>query len=127
MTDIQGLQVVTLHVNDFEEARRFYRDELGLEEIAPMPEQQWAMYNIPGSTPIGIHGWELCKGSGGRPPGTVTGMVLTVPDAHAFAETIEKSSGSITDPVAELPWGPLGGTLADPSGNEIAFSEPPQQ
>lgn len=125
MTHIQGLQVATLHVNDFEDARRFYREELGLKELQAMPERVWAMFELPGSPPIGIHGWEACKDAGGRPPGTVTGLVLTVDDARAFGEFVEKSSGRLTDPVEPLPWGPLGGTLADPSGNEIAFSELP--
>lgn len=126
MTHLQGLQIVTVHVHDLSEARGFYQKALGANERMVDEEMGWAQLELPDGTGVGLHIWDSpCQENGGRAPGTVTGVVLTVDDAHAFAEEAQAAGGELTDPVEELPWGPLGGTIADPSGNEFSFSEPP--
>lgn len=128
MTHLQGIQTVTVHVEDLDSASAFYQKAMGAQEQFSDPERGWATLSLPDGSALGLHVWqEPCKSGGGRAPGTVTGLVLTVDDAHAFAEEAEAAGGKLVDPIAELPWGPLGGTIADPSGNQFAFSEPMEQ
>ncbi len=121
---VKGMGIVSLHVTDFDRARTFYAKAFGLKERSAMADAKWAEFEVPGASAIGIHGWESgCKAAGGRPPGTVTGMILEVADARAFADHVVKSGGKLTDPIEKMPWGPLGGTVADPDGNEFVISE----
>lgn len=127
MTHLQGIQTVTVHVDDVAQASGFYQKAFGAKELMMDAGRGWAQLELPDGSSLGLHVWdEMCQKGGGRAPGTVTGLVLAVDDANAFAEEAQAAGGDLTDPVRELPWGPLGGTVADPSGNEFAFSEPPE-
>ncbi|MDX1611462.1 MAG: VOC family protein [Candidatus Thermoplasmatota archaeon] len=128
MSHLNGLQTMTVHVNDFAKARQFYQKVFGGKELMADEQMGWCQLQLPDGTMFGIHIWdENCQKAGGRAPGTVSGMVLEVADAHAFAEEVEAAGGELTDPVEQMPWGPLGGTMADLDGNEFAFSEPMEQ
>lgn len=122
---ITDTYAVSMHVNDFDDVCEFYGKGLGLKELSADAETGLAEYQIPGGTSLVVHSWDSpCQKNGGREPGTVTGLIVTVDDAQAFAETVEKAGGEITDPVEEMASGSTGGTAADPDGNEFVFAEP---
>jgi predicted enzyme related to lactoylglutathione lyase len=128
MTDVVGtLGAVTVHVSDVARVRAFYRDALGLKELQYNEENQRAVYALPGvSTVLIAH--RQGKDEGGRPPGTVTGILFWHPDPRAAVEQIRSHGGTVTDEVAtvERPGTTFTvGCVADPDGNEFVIRSPP--
>lgn len=117
----QGLGAVTAHVKDIQKARTFYAKTLGLRELNFDPSMKAAYYEIPGATaPLAIHQYDAgCKDIGGRPPGTVSGIVFTVADVKTAVGELQKRGVAITDPTM------MGGAMAafaDPDGNEFVLN-----
>lgn len=117
------LRIVTLHVDDLEAALAFYRDVLGFTHEEDLASGEDFAYLRLGETPLGLH--VPYEGEGGREPGGATGLVFEVDDAREAARTIEERGGTVVDEPEERPYGAVVGSCADPSGNEILFSEPP--
>jgi len=121
---IEGLQAVTVHVTDLRRARGFYSRVLGLEEERPTPNVPRAVFKIPGTTTrllMHVQG----KGEGGRPPGTVSGILFHCTDPVAATTVVKENGGSIVDE----PWTMHRGevtvvrvVVADPDGNEFILS-----
>lgn len=117
----QGLGAVTAHVKDIQKARTFYTKTLGLREMNFDPGMKAAYYEIPGATtPLSIHQYDVgCKDMGGRPPGTVSGIVFTVPNVASAVTELKKRGVAITEPNM------MGGAMAafaDPDGNEYVIN-----
>jgi predicted enzyme related to lactoylglutathione lyase len=120
---IEGMEAVSIHVRDIERARKFYSEVLGLKEASFTPAASRAAYAIPGTTTLltmHIQG----EGEGGRPPGTVSGVIFSHRDPRAACEEIRKRGGSIVDEPKTFET-PLGvqtrGVFADPDGNEFVI------
>lgn len=119
---IEGMSAVTLHVTDIERARRFYKEVLGLAETTYQPERQRAVFAIPGSpnTILAMH--VMGPQEGGRPPGTVSGIIFSHRDPAAAMGEIRRRGGTVTVEVDKTPFGFLRGAFADPDGNEFVLS-----
>jgi catechol 2,3-dioxygenase-like lactoylglutathione lyase family enzyme len=125
MTDvIEGLHAVTLHIVDIERSRSFYRDVLGLRELAFDARASRAVFALPGtSTLLTMH--IQAAGEGGRDPGTVSGVVFQNRDPRTAAAEIQRRGGRVTVEPHEVE---IAGTsflravFADPDGNEFILS-----
>ena len=121
---IGGLHSVTVHIRDIQAARTFYRDVLGLREVAFDEKASRAAFAIPGTaTLLTMH--IQAPGEQGRDPGTVSGIVFHHPDPVAACATIRQRGGTVTtEPsVVELPGRKfVRAAFADPDGNEFLLS-----
>ena len=119
---ITGLHSVTIHIRDVPRARTFYRDVLGLKEIAFDEKANRAAFALPGtSTLLTMH--IQMPGEEGREPGTVSGVVFRHPDPAAACEEIKRRGGIITVEPKEFPGGKfVRAAFADPDGNEFVIS-----
>ncbi len=120
---IEGMEAVTVHVHDIQRARTFYASVLGLKEVSFNAAASRAAFAIPGTTTLltmHIQGGE----EGGRPPGTVSGIVFSHKDPVAACAEIRQRGGTIVgEPTTYR--NPLGvvtlGVFADPDGNEFVL------
>ncbi len=121
---IAGLHAVTLHIRDVGAARAFYRDVLGLHEVAFDEKANRIVFGLPGtSTLLTMH--IQAPGEEGRDPGTVSGIVFHHPDPVAACEVIRSRGGTVTvaPSLVELPGQKFyRGVFADPDGNEFVLS-----
>jgi predicted enzyme related to lactoylglutathione lyase len=115
---------VTIHVKDLAKARAFYKDTLGLPENYYAPASDMAEYRLPGPVALGIH--QTFPGHTGRPPGTVTGIVLAVDDVPGTVRALKKRGVAITDEPEKFDWGTVA-TFADPEGNEYVVMSTPER
>ena len=115
---------MTLHIRDIQQARAFYKDVLGLQELSFNEKASRAVFALPGtSTILSMH--IQAPGEGGREPGTVTGVVFSHPDPAAACEEIKRRGGTVTvEPTTvELPGAKfVRAVFADPDGNEFLLS-----
>lgn len=119
MDVVQGLDAVTLHLTapNQDKARDFYTRVLGLKEVSWIEAQGRGEWEVPRGFRIVAH--VMQPGEPGRPPGTVTGIMLATRDVRASAEEVKRRGGRVTDEPWKAAWGPQYATVADPDGNEI--------
>lgn len=121
---ISGLHAVTIHIQDTDKARTFYRDVLGLKELLFDEKASRLVFALPGtSTLLTMH----IQGPGeeGRDPGTVSGVVFRTPDPVSACREIVRRGGTVTvEPkVIEARIGSfVRAVIADPDGNEFVIS-----
>ncbi len=120
---IETLEAVTIHVTDIQRARKFYTEVLRLKELQFNERASRAAYAIPG-TNVQLTMHVMGEGEGGRPAGTVSGIVFSHNDPVAACEEIRKRGGKIVDeahsfttPFAKVTLG----VFADPDGNEFVI------
>jgi predicted enzyme related to lactoylglutathione lyase len=119
---------VTIHVNDQEKARDFYRDTFGFDIVADMSmemggkQMKWLTVR-----PKGGNGPEIALWPGGGPSGgTVggfTGLVLHVSEIDATYEELKAKGVSFPTPPEDVPWG-RHALMADLDGNIINIVQP---
>lgn len=119
---ITGTFAMTMHVHDLGTISKFWA-ALGL---APLhTDGEIALFGIPGSGPIMLHRWQsACQTHGGRPPGTVSGIMLNVDDAQAGVERVASAGGKVVTPPFPAPSGGQWAIVADPDGNEFMLCAP---
>jgi catechol 2,3-dioxygenase-like lactoylglutathione lyase family enzyme len=119
---ITGLHSVTIHIRDVQRARSFYRDVLGLKEVAFDEKANRAVFAIPG-TPTLLTMHVQAPGEEGRDPGTVSGIVFRNPDPAAACQEIKRRGGTVTAEAKEFPGLKIvRAVFADPDGNEFVIS-----
>jgi predicted enzyme related to lactoylglutathione lyase len=122
---ITGLHSVTIHIRDIQRARAFYRDVLGLKELAFDEKASRAVFALPGtSTLLTMH----IQGPGeeGRDPGTVSGIIFAHPDPATACEEIKRRGGTVTVEPRAFPGATfVRAAIADPDGNEFVISNRP--
>lgn len=123
-TIVEGVSSVTVHVRDLQKSRNFYRDVLGLREIAFQEDRGRLVFALPGiPTVLAMH--VQGPGEGGREPGTATGVVFTSSDVGAACAEFRRRGGTVTmDPVTVPGWGITRAVIADPDGNEFVLATP---
>lgn len=119
---ILGTYAMTLHVHDLARAARFW-EALGL---APSGGNEEVFnFAVPDSGPLSLHRWQsACATNGGRPPGTVSGLMLATDDAKAACERVAKAGGQVIAPPFPAPAGGMWAVAADPDGNEFMLCAP---
>jgi catechol 2,3-dioxygenase-like lactoylglutathione lyase family enzyme len=121
---VTGVHAITLHIRDPTAARAFYRDVLGLQEVAFNEAQRRAVFALPGTTTL-LTMHVMAPGEEGREPGTVSGVVFRNPDPRAACAEIVRRGGTVTVPATEFetPKGKfLRAAFADPDGNEFLIT-----
>jgi predicted enzyme related to lactoylglutathione lyase len=119
---IEGMSAVTVHVTEINRARKFYSEVLGLTEVTYQPERRRAVFKIPGheTTVLSMH--EMAPEEGGRPAGTVSGIIFSHRDPAKAMEEIRRRGGAVLTEVAKAPTGMVRGSFADPDGNEFVLA-----
>ncbi|MFP5356529.1 MAG: SRPBCC domain-containing protein [Gemmatimonadota bacterium] len=119
---ITGTFGMTVHVHDLTKAGRFW-EALGLRVDGA--DGEVIRFVVPGSGPLTLHKWEsACASNGGRPPGTVSGLMFGVDDASAACARVEQGGGRIVAPPFPSPGGGTWAVVADPDGNEFMLCAP---
>jgi predicted enzyme related to lactoylglutathione lyase len=117
--DIRGLNVVWFNVSDWERAKRFYGETLGLPVAYAQEEMGWIEYGreLPH---LGINRW---GGPGPLPAVTGGGIAtLTCADVRAFiAKLVAK--GVRCDKIEEMPGMVILGMFYDPDGNRLQVAQ----
>lgn len=121
---VTGLHAVTVHIRDIAQARRFYRDVLGLKELAYDESLSRAVFALPGTTTrLTMH--VMGPGEEGREPGTVSGVVFYHPFPGVACAEIKHRGGAITLEPKLVERGSMKfyrAAFADPDGNEFLIS-----
>ena len=119
---ITGTFGMTMHVHDLGKASKFW-ETLGLKPIHV--DAEVALFAVPGSGPLMLHRWQsACQTNGGRPPGTVSGIMLSVDDAEAATARVASAGGKVVAPPFPAPSGGHWAVVADPDGNEFLLCAP---
>lgn len=119
---ITGTFGMTMHVNDLGKVSKFW-ESLGLKPL--FSDGDSAAFAVPGSGPITLHRWQsACQSNGGRPPGTVSGLMLSVDDAKAVTDRVTSAGGKVLAPPFPAPTGGQWAIVADPDGNEFMVCAP---
>jgi catechol 2,3-dioxygenase-like lactoylglutathione lyase family enzyme len=121
---ITHLRLVSIPVSDVDRAKRFYVDVLGFEERFDGPfgdGMRWVELAPPSSqATIALVTWfDQMK------PGSVTGLVLDTPDAHAAYDALKERDVEFTGEVREDPWG-TSASFVDPDGNGWVLMQVPE-
>jgi predicted enzyme related to lactoylglutathione lyase len=115
MSNFLNVNVVSLDVTDWEEAKKFYREILGWPVDFSSDEAGWEEYGVDNQTHISINRSDHPVVQHGG-----TTVVLRVNDAHAVTADL-RSRGVKCDDVIVIPGMVTYGTFYDPFGNRIQF------
>ncbi|CAN5497385.1 VOC family protein [soil metagenome] len=132
---ITNISLITLHVTDQEEAKRFYIDVLGFEEgtdVMMGDGFRWVTVRHPAQPEL-----EVTLMVPGPPldddvaaavrralaNGTMSGFGLTTDDCHKTYEELSAAGVTFVQPPAERPYG-IEAVMRDNSGNWLVLVEP---
>ena len=125
---IEGLEAVTVHIRDIQQAQKFYAEVLGLNELQFDGKAGRAVYSIPGTTTVLLmHTYDPAEG--GREPGTVSGIVFSHDDPAAACAEIARRGGRVVEPPRTLNrpgFTTTRSVIADPDGNEFILRSRPK-
>ena len=120
MNPLKGINVVSISVPDLGEARRFYRDVLGLgEPLYDLPEAGWIEFSS--GSPAG--NIAVTTASEGWSPSTGTTIVFNVDDCHSACEELRRRGVRCEDPVV-FPGYVTYCSFYDPFGNRLQMCSP---
>ena len=107
-------------VNDFEGAKKFYGNVLGLKKT--FEAQQWAEFaGAEGEESIGV----AVKPRAGKEPGAT--IVLRVEDIERERNRLETAGVKFEGRIEEIPGIVKLATFRDPSGNRLQLAQPLMQ
>ena len=117
------IQVVSVPVRDQDEAKAFYMERLGFEEVSDAAYgegRRWVEVRPPGSpTSFTLVTWFPTM-----PPGSLQGVVIDTPDVQeAYAELVGKGVVFAHEPKEEF-WGTFT-SFSDPDGNGFVLAQAP--
>ena len=113
------LSTARIFVRDLEEARRFYRDALGLAQIASEPKLGYCVFES-GAAQLVIESVADDAPADERIlVGRFTGLSFQVDDIAATCEQLEARRVRFTGAPEAQAWGGVLATFVDPAGNEL--------
>jgi catechol 2,3-dioxygenase-like lactoylglutathione lyase family enzyme len=116
------LELVIIPVSDVDRAKAFYTDQVGFHadhDHTVSDEIRFVQLTPPGSACSIAFGKGLVEGE----PGSVRGLQVVVPDAHAAREELLGRGVDVSE-VDEQPWGSFV-YFADPDGNAWSVQQLP--
>jgi predicted enzyme related to lactoylglutathione lyase len=121
---LHDVNVVSYAVSDFERAKEFYGQTLGLPIAAEMPGVGWIEYGYPDQTHLAVSHWQ-----GPEPMPVPGGGVVAIFSSEEAREAIEslRALGVRCDEVIEIPGMVIYGTFYDPEGNRLQVAQAPKQ
>ena len=115
MEPLQKMSVVFYFVSDWERAKKFYGETLGLRTHMCTDEGGWAEFETNSDVRLAIHrvrpGQKVTKGGGTA--------IFTVADAKAAKGELEGRGVKFEGDLHEVPGMVLLGTFLDPDGNSL--------
>ena len=119
MSLFKNVNVVSLDVTDWEQAKKFYRDTLGWPVAFTSDDAGWEEYGLDNQAHVSItrtdHAPTVQNG---------TTLVLTVDNAHQTVAAL-RAKGVKCDDVIVIPGMVAYGSFYDPEGNRIQFASNP--
>lgn len=116
----KGINVVFISVSDLDEARRFYRDVLGLgEPIYDLPDAGWIEFG----TGASCGNLAVTKAEGEWKPSKGTTVVLSVDDCRASWRELKQRGVRCEDPET-FPGYVTFCSFYDPFGNRLQMCSP---
>ena len=125
MADVSELRVA-LTVADFDEALRFYRDALGLEQIADWSSETGRVIVLEaGRATLELldeaqAGTVDAIEAGARVSGTVR-LAIEVPDSEEAARRLIAAGGEEVAPPVSTPWGDRNARVRAPDGMQLTL------
>ena len=118
--DFRDLNVVWYNVKDWERAKKFYRDTLGLPVAVEIDQAGWVEYGHPHQTHVAINLW---RGPEAMPP-TNGGATVTFgcDDTRAMVAKL-RAKGIKCDEPDEIPGMVILATFYDPEGNRLQIAQ----
>lgn len=118
MSVFKNVNLAYVYVENWEAAKKFYREIIGWPVALSDDSDGWEEYGKDGETHIAIDRWD----DGDRMPVSKgTTIVLTVDDAYEVTNSL-RSKGVRCDEVVEIPGEIALGTFYDPEGNRWQFA-----
>jgi len=115
MEPLQSMDVVFYFVTDWDRAKKFYGETLGLREVYSTDEGGWAEYDTNTPVRLAIHrtqpGQSVTKGG--------ATAIFTVANADEAKADLEKRGVNFDGKIREIPGIMRLGTFLDPDGNKI--------
>jgi len=110
----QGIQMTWVVVHDFNQAKEFFTNTLGLTLVSDAPEYNWAEFSSPAGTHIGVAGEaEQCPVKAG----SNAVVCITVEDIEEAQKEFEQKGVHIVGTIQEVPGHVKLLLIQDPSGN----------
>lgn len=117
MSLFKNVNVISLYVRDWENAKKFYSEVLEWPVAFASDEFGWIEYGRDNEAHVSINRWESAEPI---PTGGAT-IVFTVDDAYQTAEAL-RAKGVRCDDVVKIPGMVTYGTFYDPEGNRMQFA-----
>ncbi len=117
---MRDLNVVWYNVSDWERAKKFYRDTLGLPVALEIEQAGWMEFGHPNQAHLAINLW---RGPDPMPPpkGGATATIGCDDVRAAIAQL--RAKGVRCDEVQEIPGMVILGTFYDPEGNQLQMAQ----
>lgn len=115
MEPLERMGAVFYFVTDWERAKKFYGETLGLREVYASEAGGWAEYATNSDVNLAIHrtrpGQEVTRGGGTA--------IFSVADAHAAKAQLEGRGVVFDGDLRDIPGTTRLGTFRDPDGNPL--------
>lgn len=121
VAEIKRIGAVRKFVRNFEGARRFYADLLGLPER--IDGEEFSAFRLAGTDVV----IEIANGEQDDLVGRFTGVSFAVADIEATVAELAAANVAIAGAPEKQDWGGILAHVADPDGNEITLVEYPGQ
>jgi lactoylglutathione lyase len=113
---VDQMKNVVVFVRDFEAAKRFYKEHLGLPVAH---ETEFMLEFFPGATStLGVA--TAMQDAALALVGRHTGITLKVKDLDALCSNLVAAGVSFAEPLEQTPWGKMA-VVQDPDGNQFAL------
>lgn len=117
---VKRLSTVWYYVSDWERAKQFYGETLGLPVAFAMEQAGWLEYGKPGHPTLALNRWDRAEP---MPPPQNDGIaVLEVENVRAFIDDL-RARGVRCDDVEEIPGTVILGTFYDPDGHRLQAAQ----
>lgn len=121
MSLFKNVNVISIHVSDYEAAKKWYNDILDWPIVFSSDEAGWHEYGRDNETHVSLNRWDPTLGPTPQKGATA---VFSVDDAHATTQAL-RAKGVRCDDVVVIPNMVTFGTFYDPEGNSLQFASVP--
>ena len=121
MSLFRNVNVISIHVTDYEAAKKWYTDILDWPVAFSSDEAGWHEFGRDNETHVSLNRWDQAWGPTPQRGATA---VFSVDDAHSTTAAL-RAKGVKCDDVVVIPNMVTYGTFYDPEGNSLQFASTP--